>query len=169
MDGSGTVQEVREGSLGAEEKMIFDFPLQMRLPILDLRTAKLRRFAVRFPRHLFDNLQSKIENLKWVVVAVAVFMGTVADAAEAVRWKEEWQKTIEGAKKEAQVSLYGGQEIASGYYRGFQQRISFHQSSHGSRARAGFDDADRRRAARRQVFSRCHGKRTQWSAHAVSQ
>ncbi len=36
---------------------------------------------------------------------------TLAIAAEAPQWKEEWQKAIEAAKKEGQVSLYGGQEI----------------------------------------------------------
>src|SRR5438034_7621838 len=30
---------------------------------------------------------------------------------EPPKWKEEWQKTIEAAKKDGQLSLYGGQEI----------------------------------------------------------
>jgi len=34
-----------------------------------------------------------------------------ATAGETPKWKEEWQKAIEGAKKEGQLSLYGGQEI----------------------------------------------------------
>ena len=34
-----------------------------------------------------------------------------AVADEAPRWQSEWQKTIEAAKKEGQLSLYGGQEI----------------------------------------------------------
>ena len=33
------------------------------------------------------------------------------DAAESPQWQAEWQKTIDGAKKEGQLSLYGGQEI----------------------------------------------------------
>jgi iron(III) transport system substrate-binding protein len=37
--------------------------------------------------------------------------GSIASAGEASKWKEEWQKAIDGAKKEGQVSLYGGQEI----------------------------------------------------------
>jgi iron(III) transport system substrate-binding protein len=32
-------------------------------------------------------------------------------AAELPKWQAEWQRAIEGAKKEAQLSLYGGQEI----------------------------------------------------------
>lgn len=35
----------------------------------------------------------------------------LALAAEAPKWRDDWQKTIEAAKKEAQLSLYGGQEI----------------------------------------------------------
>ncbi|HEX2229396.1 MAG TPA: extracellular solute-binding protein, partial [Candidatus Binatia bacterium] len=34
-----------------------------------------------------------------------------AFAAESPNWKEEWQRVIEGAKKEGQLSLYGGLEI----------------------------------------------------------
>ncbi len=33
-------------------------------------------------------------------------------AAEPGMWQTEWQKTIEAAKKEGQVALYGGQELA---------------------------------------------------------
>ena len=35
----------------------------------------------------------------------------VTDAADKPKWQSEWQKTIEAAKKEGQLSLYGGQEI----------------------------------------------------------
>ncbi len=37
--------------------------------------------------------------------------GAVGAAGELPRWQVEWQKTIEAAKKEGQLSLYGGQEI----------------------------------------------------------
>jgi iron(III) transport system substrate-binding protein len=36
---------------------------------------------------------------------------SVSHAADAPKWKEEWQRAVEAAKKEGQVSLYGGQEI----------------------------------------------------------
>ena len=36
---------------------------------------------------------------------------TNAFAAESLNWKEEWQRVIDGAKKEGQLSLYGGLEI----------------------------------------------------------
>jgi iron(III) transport system substrate-binding protein len=52
------------------------------------------------------------QNLRWFAVAIAVFAAAVAFAGEAPQWKEEWQKTIEAAKKEGQLSLYGGQEIS---------------------------------------------------------
>ena len=47
------------------------------------------------------------------LAALAVVMGLAASifAADASRWKEDWQKTIDAAKKEGQLSLYGGQEI----------------------------------------------------------
>jgi len=45
-----------------------------------------------------------------VLVASPLFVA-VGAAGEAPRWQAEWQKTIEGAKKEGQLSLYGGQEI----------------------------------------------------------
>ena len=35
----------------------------------------------------------------------------LALAAEVPKWQAEWQKIVEAAKKEGQVSLYGGQEI----------------------------------------------------------
>ena len=44
------------------------------------------------------------------LVASPLFVA-VGAAGEAPRWQAEWQKTIEGAKKEGQLSLYGGQEI----------------------------------------------------------
>ena len=49
-------------------------------------------------------------------------------AAEQPKWQAEWQKTIEAAKKEGQLSLYGGQEITHpDIIAAIQQRVSFHQ------------------------------------------
>jgi len=45
-----------------------------------------------------------------LTISISVFLA-VADADEAPRWQSEWQKTIEAARKEGQLSLYGGQEI----------------------------------------------------------
>jgi iron(III) transport system substrate-binding protein len=53
----------------------------------------------------------RIQNQKLVVAVVTLMVGAAAPAAETSKWKEEWQRTIEAAKKEGQVSLYGGQEI----------------------------------------------------------
>jgi iron(III) transport system substrate-binding protein len=36
---------------------------------------------------------------------------SITFAAETPRWQSEWQQTIEGAKKEGQLAVYGGQEI----------------------------------------------------------
>ena len=87
--------------------MILDF----RFSILDCRkkTAELAQdFGVAFR---IPNLKSRIQNLKLVVAVVTLMVGAGASAAETPRWKEEWQRVVEAAKKEAQVSLYGGQEI----------------------------------------------------------
>jgi iron(III) transport system substrate-binding protein len=48
-----------------------------------------------------------------IVAALTFLMNvrTVVFAADAPRWQSEWQKTVEAAKKEGQLSLYGGQEI----------------------------------------------------------
>ena len=53
----------------------------------------------------------RIQNLKLVVAVVTLMVGAGASAGETPRWKEEWQRVVEAAKKEGQVSLYGGQEI----------------------------------------------------------
>jgi len=47
------------------------------------------------------------------LAALAFVMGLANSvfAADAPRWEGDWQKTIEAAKKEGQLSLYGGQEI----------------------------------------------------------
>ncbi|HEX9453630.1 MAG TPA: extracellular solute-binding protein, partial [Candidatus Binatia bacterium] len=58
------------------------------------------------------NPKSKIQNLKWpAVCAVALLLAGVTDAAELSKWQTDWQRVIEAAKKEGQLSLYGGQEI----------------------------------------------------------
>jgi iron(III) transport system substrate-binding protein len=94
--------------------MILDF----RFSILDCRIKALevaQGLAVAFQ---IPNLKSKtcpefcrrIQNLKLVVAVTLLFAG-VAHSAESSKWKEEWQRVVEAAKKEGQVSLYGGQEI----------------------------------------------------------
>jgi iron(III) transport system substrate-binding protein len=51
--------------------------------------------------------------LQRLLVSLVVLCGAPPGfAGESPRWKEEWQRTIEGAKKEGQVMLYGGQEIS---------------------------------------------------------
>jgi iron(III) transport system substrate-binding protein len=60
----------------------------------------------------FVNRKSKIQNLKLTVASLTLF-ATVAilPAAEQPKWKAEWTRVVEAAKKEGQLSLYGGQEI----------------------------------------------------------
>jgi iron(III) transport system substrate-binding protein len=47
----------------------------------------------------------------WFLIGLFIGIGSSAFAGEAPKWKEEWQRSIEGAKKETQLSLYGGQEV----------------------------------------------------------
>jgi hypothetical protein len=84
--------------------------LDFRFSILDCRTRTsemVQDFAVAFR---IANLKSKIQNLKWVVAVTLLFVG-VAHSTELSKWKEEWRRVVEAAKKEGQLSLYGGQEI----------------------------------------------------------
>jgi len=60
-----------------------------------------------------SELSRRIQNLKWMglVITYLVTIVSAVSAAEIPKWKEEWQRVVEAAKKEGQVSLYGGQEI----------------------------------------------------------
>ena len=49
--------------------------------------------------------------MAFVAVAIASAFTAIVSAAEVSKWKEEWARVAEAAKKEGQVSLYGGQEI----------------------------------------------------------
>jgi iron(III) transport system substrate-binding protein len=90
----------------------------------------MERPRVQFFSFLSDNRKSKtctersrstcteqsrsIENLKWLGVVITYLFTVVSGsfAGEAApKWKEEWQRVVEGAKKEGQLSLYGGMEI----------------------------------------------------------
>jgi iron(III) transport system substrate-binding protein len=46
-----------------------------------------------------------------IVVFFLLSLNAQVFAVQAPQWQEEWQRSIEGAKKEGQLSLYGGQEI----------------------------------------------------------
>jgi len=48
---------------------------------------------------------------KWMALIISLLVVGIATAGETPKWKEEWQRVVEAAKKEGQVSLYGGQEI----------------------------------------------------------
>jgi len=50
---------------------------------------------------------------KWLTLSFACLLGWVSTVigAEQPKWQAEWQRVIEAAKKEGQLSLYGGQEI----------------------------------------------------------
>jgi iron(III) transport system substrate-binding protein len=86
--------------------MILDFGFS----ILDCRTNISETGPDSPAAFRFPNLKSKIQNLKLGAAVVLLFAG-IAQSAELPKWQTEWQKTIDAAKKEGQLSLYGGQEI----------------------------------------------------------
>jgi iron(III) transport system substrate-binding protein len=67
------------------------------------RARNLRR------RSQAGNPKSKIQNPKWLVVAVGLFAFAAVHAAEAPKWQAEWEKTLAAAKKEGEVSFYGSE------------------------------------------------------------
>jgi iron(III) transport system substrate-binding protein len=86
--------------------------LDLRFWILDWRTEGMKKLPLLVPGLFSDNLKSKIQNLKSVVVVMFLTMVvSMSFAAEVPKWKEEWARVVEAAKKEGQISLYGGQEI----------------------------------------------------------
>jgi iron(III) transport system substrate-binding protein len=46
-----------------------------------------------------------------VAVLILLASASILPAAEQPKWKEEWARLLEAAKKEGHLSLYGGQEI----------------------------------------------------------
>jgi iron(III) transport system substrate-binding protein len=71
----------------------------------------MERFRVQCLRSAFNNRQSKIENLKWIVAGATLLVAAAVSAGEAPKWQEDWQRVVDGAKKEGQLVLYGGLEI----------------------------------------------------------
>ncbi len=47
----------------------------------------------------------------FAIAILSVVFASQGISAESPKWQAEWQKTIDGAKREGQLSLYGGQEI----------------------------------------------------------
>ena len=65
------------------------------------------------PKRTVVHLYPCSSNPKWLALSFACLLGLVSTviAAEQPKWQAEWQRVIEAAKKEGQLSLYGGQEI----------------------------------------------------------
>lgn len=91
--------------------MILDF----RFWILDWGVGELSQGIAGVLKFLSGNSKSKIQKRprrpRCAAVLVALLLGGNAQAAEQPKWQTEWQRVVEGAKKEGQLSLYGGQEI----------------------------------------------------------
>ncbi|MPZ78338.1 MAG: extracellular solute-binding protein [Deltaproteobacteria bacterium] len=57
----------------------------------------------------------KIRRLFWANVILLVLGSFVATAAAADAWKAEWEKTVEAAKKEGQLTIYGSADFETLY------------------------------------------------------
>ena len=66
-----------------------------------------------------DNLKAaprtKIQNLKLVVAAAVISAAAMAHAGEVARWQDEWQRVVEAAKKEGQLTIYGSPDFEALY------------------------------------------------------
>src|SRR5262249_45785623 len=54
---------------------------------------------------------SRMHYLQRLPFVILLLVTSIGFAAENPKRQTDWQRTIEGAKKEGQLSLYGGQEI----------------------------------------------------------
>jgi hypothetical protein len=63
----------------------------------------------------FDDAQDKlcrtIQNLKWVVLLVALLRATTVLSAEGQKWQTEWERSLAAARKEGQLVLYGSADF----------------------------------------------------------
>ncbi len=56
-----------------------------------------------------ENPKSKIQNPKWVVIAIALLVAGVVHGGEAPTWQAQWEQTLAAAKKEGEISFYGSE------------------------------------------------------------
>ena len=67
----------------------------------------MNRFWGQCSRCLWLDQKCMSENLKRVTFVAVFLVATVASAGEAPKWQADWEKTLEAAKKEGQLVLYG--------------------------------------------------------------
>ena len=72
------------------------------------RNGKVFR-RIELPSYESANRNPKIQNLKWVLTVLLLVFATAAHAAESSGWQTEWERTVEAAKKEGELSFYGSQ------------------------------------------------------------
>jgi iron(III) transport system substrate-binding protein len=51
------------------------------------------------------------ENLKWVAIIAVFLVAFAASAGETPKWQDDWEKTVQAAKKEGQLVLYGSADF----------------------------------------------------------
>ena len=53
----------------------------------------------------------ELQSLLWKIVVLVIVGSHAAIAAQADSWKADWEKTVEAAKKEGQITLYGSPDF----------------------------------------------------------
>src|SRR5215813_3988432 len=71
----------------------------------------MNRFWSQCSRCCWLNQKRVRKNLKRVTFISVFLIATAASAGEAPKWKAEWEKALEAAKKEGQLTLYGSPEF----------------------------------------------------------
>jgi hypothetical protein len=59
--------------------------------------------------------ESRFRPLSLMLISVLSLLGAVARAGEAPNWKEDWERTLQAAKKEGQLVIYGSAEYEQLY------------------------------------------------------
>jgi ABC-type glycerol-3-phosphate transport system substrate-binding protein len=71
----------------------------------------MNRFWSQWSRRYWLNQKRVRKNLKRVTFISVFLIATAASAGDAPKWKADWDKAVEAAKKEGQLTLYGSPEF----------------------------------------------------------
>src|SRR5262245_17685033 len=71
----------------------------------------MNRFWSQCSRCCRLNQKRVSKNLKRITFISVFLIATAASAGEAPKWKPDWDKAVEAAKKEGQLTLYGSPEF----------------------------------------------------------
>src|SRR5499426_1761723 len=75
------------------------------------KKKSMNRFWSQYFRCCWLNQKCPRKTLKRVTFISVFLIATAASAGEAPKWKADWEKALEAAKKEGQLTLYGSPEF----------------------------------------------------------